>query len=521
MLVIQALTVLSSNVYTPSFPQSVLIDGPLWRSFFDYPYISCFSRPVFQVSPLSAFPHPVVKLTLLVNLIGVPSTVPLLQAMAPKTMAIRWSVHQDHAPNDALPLPTNSHHTRLRRSSSPGSDMSLDKPYHTYHTLSALQRSRSFDPAARGVGTKHAEAKSGHRRMLSKSSLSVNKSASQIFRKLFCKTHSSRSEVVAISEPNATTLEAAPVDVKAAEGHPVHAQNLRSKSQRDAIERQRTISTASSQGEISTHSSAPSGTYLGSTLPKAVSELSLEQPARVDGPQHSAPSLVSSGPSPISSPSLSSTSIPSIPLNNSGCSTRVFPGKPSPFDGDAYAPAATITTVCYASPKVSEHHPHILTRPHRRSTTPPRLASAGPRTLGTLRLFPTPAPPQDLPIARCKHLSLAPDPDSLTTHLRPQLATRRNASTSQLPRHTSNFSSSTKSLGHNRKSGSESGNRTAGSSYTSRQSTSGHSTSSEEREPTLKEWELDSFALRYEDTAKCGEPFRTKRAAELRWGKRW
>ena len=440
--------------------------------------------------------------------------------MAPKIMAIRWSVHQHHAPKDDStipPLPTTSQ--SKSRGSSSGSEMSLDKPYHAYHTLSALQTSRSFDRAARS-GVKHGGTKSNYSRMSSKSSIGLNKPVGQTFRKFLSKMRS-RSEVMVTGEPN---LDAAPVGIRADDDCPAHAQ-LRPTSQRDIVEYQREVSTASSHREHPNHSSAPSRIFTGSILPKAASEISLDRLARIQGPQHSTPSLVSSGPSPISSPSLRSSasipSIPSIPPNNSACSPRIFPGQPGSFDGDACTPAATVTTVCYASPRAPEQHSHSLARLHRRPTTPPHLASSGgPRRRVTLRLFPTPAPPQDLPIAPCKRLTLAPDRNFSTTHLRPQPSTRRNASTSRLPK-ASNFSSSAKSVGHGCGSGSEGGSRGVASNNVTRRSISGQSRSSEDRRPSLKEWELDSFALRYEDTAKCGEPFRTKRAAELRWGKRW
>ena len=168
----------------------------------------------------------------------------------------------------------------------------------------------------------------------------------------------------------------------------------------------------------------------------------------------------------------------------------------------------------------------------RTAAAPPRLLTPQPRRK-TLRLFPQPPPPADLPILPYKRLSMAPDPSSATPQLRPQTASRRAGSVSSgapSPASDASRSTSVASASSGGVPGPQRRGHAANGSSSAASATGAPSSPATARPAPpaakdpgrkLREWELATFALRYEDTAKCGEPFRTKAAAQLRSGKRW
>ena len=153
--------------------------------------------------------------------------------------------------------------------------------------------------------------------------------------------------------------------------------------------------------------------------------------------------------------------------------------------------------------------------PTHRSTasdldSPPHLTSThkSPR----LRLFPTPTPTESLPLPAYKRLSLYPDSNGSALLPLAQVPGRRLSISTV---------SSAPQLGASPAHVSRNPNRNSLPPCATPVSMPSQVTSKPVRPKednaaaSLREWELATFALRYEDTAILGEPFHTAKAAEL------
>ena len=132
------------------------------------------------------------------------------------------------------------------------------------------------------------------------------------------------------------------------------------------------------------------------------------------------------------------------------------------------------------------------------SNSPPHLTNT-PRPQ-RLRLFPTTSTTDSLPLPAYKRLSLFPDPNTSSLQPLPQLPGRGNSTAT-----ISDTASKRKSLPARVSQPPKEEPKTA---------------EEETKRASLREWELASFALKYEDTAVLGQPFHTAKAAELWMGTR-
>ena len=494
---------------------------------------------------------------------------------------------------DFANLSNNAGFSPSRRTST-SSCSTIYKPSHVYRTLSAFYNPSPLE--SRPVAQRKAKPKSPKRadsatsrRLLGRSTRLANKSASSLFSKFFLRPHgctpaepAPTAPVTATPAPklNTTNLSiGGPVSAPPAPtGHnsvlhldEYHQQQrelcgslplpelatpepelieLPADSPVDGESRTRSTSNSSSLpwSPAETDVTELSIVESASTAPEPVNSIDeawdtaltpkpTENSNKAEAPPHTTQPRATTAPSPP--PTIPLPAPPPLRIEQ-----KLAPKIHHPKPRDAAAPAFGTFTTCAAVPlptippraaSVAAATTTSSLPSSRTATPPPRLLTPQPRRK-TLRLFPQPAPPADLPILPYKRLSLAPDHSSAKPHLRPQTASRRTGSVSSGPSvasdasRSSSVASAASSTSSNSASGTRRGSRaTVGSGSAASEAgvplpaSGGVATAVAENDQSgkLREWELSTYALRYEDTARCGEPFRTKVAAQLRSGKRW